>query len=72
MATCSSSLRIVYDGVKHGAHYHEKLLPKCVDAAFLKYQRVKKFSILKLLPMVILTVSALWVVIGCQFAKVMR
>ena len=40
IATCSSSLHIVYDGVKHGVHYQKKLLLECVDAAFLKYQRV--------------------------------
>ena len=64
IATCSSSLHIVYDGVKHGVHYHEKLLPKCVDAAFLKYQRVKMFSILKLLPVAIKTSERLQAVIS--------
>ena len=26
---------IIYDGVKLGVHHYEKLLPECVDAAFL-------------------------------------
>jgi len=32
-------LHIIYDGVKHGVGY-QKRLQKCVNAAFLKYERV--------------------------------
>ena len=40
IANCCCFLHIVYDGVKHGLGYYQKLLPERVNVAFLKYKRV--------------------------------